>query len=63
MKITIRHVVVQHRIADSVVIDDQEKYHRVGHHPADGWHCHTCNSSRCPTIAAVHDVVTPMEDA
>jgi hypothetical protein len=60
MKTTIRHVVLAHRVVDAIVTDDRGHHHRIGHLPAEGWFCQTCGK-RCRLIAAVRDVVVPME--
>lgn len=60
MKLTIRHVVIQHRTFDAVVHTNDNHTHRIGHLPAEGWFCQTCGK-RCRQIAAVRAVVPPME--
>lgn len=57
MSIHIRHVVVDHQIADAVVTLDNGSGHRVGHHPSFGWHCVTCDSKRCPAIERIRPLI------
>lgn len=61
MKVLIRHLVVAHRICDSIVTDPDGHTHRVGHHPADGWRCYTHDRTSCPAVAAARDTVPNLE--
>jgi hypothetical protein len=65
VKITIRHVVAQHRVVDAVVIVeerlDDHRIHHVGHLPTEGWFC-SCGYKRCAAIERVRELVVIMDD-
>lgn len=56
MNVHIKHVVTAHGIADAIVTTSTGG-HRIGHHPADGWRCYTCDTRRCPAIKPVTDLI------
>lgn len=59
MKVTVRHLVHQHRVCDATVTDDTGQLHRIGHTVAERWHC-VQHGPRCPAITPVRDVVIDM---
>ncbi|MPZ74007.1 MAG: hypothetical protein GEU74_12390 [Nitriliruptorales bacterium] len=42
-------------------ITDGDITHRLGHLPGESWFCTTCRNKRCPHIATIRNLVTPME--
>ena len=60
MKVTIRHVVAAHHVADATITDDHGHTHRIGHLPRESWFCDCAAGKRCRHIDAVRDVVVPM---
>ncbi|WP_166345017.1 hypothetical protein [Phytoactinopolyspora limicola] len=60
MSVHIRHVVTAHQVADAVVTTPDGRNHRIGHHPADGWRCYTCDTRNCRQVATIRDLIPDM---
>lgn len=55
--IVIRHVVVQHQVADALVTAPDGSKHRVGHLPTESWFCTCPRGKACPAVQQVRDLI------
>lgn len=55
--IVIRHVVIQHQVADALVTAPDGTQHRVGHLPTEGWFCVCARGKTCPAITQIRNLI------